>query len=571
LSRQGRLIVVARADPRGEYRWLPPRRPGDVTVTLDELAGADLAAREPIPVDRLESWVQRSAAEHHISELLARMAEHPAVASIAQRGFPLYEFAEPRLRTELARLLRGWTVARAGPAASELICDPCVSPALRIGACAALGLDPRAIAYTLAPVLPGPPRRRALARQLMGLLTRAARPQRVRVVAVAAGKLALAIGSLGEHDLRAAGLGVMPFPDLDHGNGLLLALRRRLPMLSTYAPMRADAGAPVELPDRLGIEGEAALDRALTLLVSHVLCGAAPEQTQAIDTLDRLAGARSLRAIVLPSAAYGASRLLIRWARERGLRVGAMQHGIYALREFDGGDRRADVVFGWGAGTVEQIARWPQPRPAVRPIGVPGVLAPAPSSRRAPVAAGVRRVLVATSNAFDSPLVPASFCDTFIDALGPSVERLAGAGVEIALRPHPCEDPERYRRLLRTRGLGVRVVAGGPFATAAATADILIASASSVAFEAAAVGLPVLLWLGPAPLWLREEHLVAPWVSRLPGMFAVASELRSLVDELIDRPAEGLRVAGELSRRLARYAEPFDAARFAAGLCELGS
>jgi CDP-glycerol glycerophosphotransferase (TagB/SpsB family) len=102
-------------------------------------------------------------------------------------------------------------------------------------------------------------------------------------------------------------------------------------------------------------------------------------------------------------------------------------------------------------------------------------------------------------------------------------------------------------------------------------ADILIAAASSVAFEAAALGLPVLLWHSDAPRWVREAHLVTPWSESLPGMFSDAGEFSALVGALIDEPAEGLRVAGELARHLARYAQPFDSASFARALERLAA
>jgi hypothetical protein len=49
-------------------------------------------------------------------------------------------------------------------------------------------------------------------------------------------------------------------------------------------------------------------------------------------------------------------------------------------------------------------------------------------------------------------------------------------------------------------------------------------------------------------------------------MFEGAQEFCSLAGDLLERPAEGFRVAHELSRELARYAQPFDRTRFAAGL-----
>ena len=484
--------------------------------------------------------------------------------------------------------MRGWTLTRqvtrqAGDGAWDLRCDPLISPALAIGLRAGLGLDIAATPYALPAALPGSRRRRALARQAMRALATVSRPGRVRVAAVAAGKLSLALASLPTAELRGAGVGLMPFPGLDHGNGLLLALRRGLPLLRTYGPALAgmetgvQAGSRkgavgVSLPARLGVESEEALDRALTLLVRRVLEETAPELEQAVAALAAMQDAGSLRAVLLPSAAYGASRLLIEWAHQRELRVGAMQHGIYSFREFDGGDRRTDTIMGWGPGTAEQIAGWPRPWPSVHAVGVPGLIAGV-SVRRSCAAVGSlpRRILVATSSAVEAPLVPVALCDTFIHTIAPGLHRLAAAGAEVELRPHPGEEPERYRRLLRSHCLNVRVVPDGTFSAAIARADILIAAASSVAFEAAALGVPALLWLGPAPRWVREKHLVAPWSQSHPGMFTHAEDFTGLVECLIGRPAEGLRVAHRLSRRLAHYAQPFDAALFAAGLRELGS
>jgi hypothetical protein len=546
-----------------------------MTVVLDELAAEELTERRPIAIDRLQGWEQRSAAEHDLTELAASIAAHPAVAAIEQRGFRLIDFAEYRLRAELVGLLRGWTLAAAAAGARELSCDPALAPAVEIGVRAGLGLDFRAVPYTAPAALPGSRRRRAVARQLMRAGAGASRRQakHARVAVVAAGKLALALASLSGGELRAACVGLMPFPGLDHGNGLLLAARRRLPLLSSYEPMRLGSGVPVILPARLELHEDGELDRALSLLVTRVLGAVASEFDQAVRSLDRIALHRSLRAVLLPSGAYGAARLLIEWARGRGLRVGVMQHGIYAFCEFDGSDRRADVILGWGEGTEEQIARWPAPRPAVRAVGVPGLLAAAVSpGRGGSAAAGVapRKVLIATSNTVDTPIGPAAFCEMFIYALAPDIGRLTEAGVAVELRPHPIEDPERYRRLLRARGLDVRIASAGSFPAALAGVDIVISSASSVAFEAAALGVPVLLWLGPAPRWMREEHLLSPWSESLPGTFQTAEDLRPLVSDLLERPTEGLRVARELGRRLARYAQPFDRAAFAAGLRMLG-
>lgn len=226
----------------------------------------------------------------------------------------------------------------------------------------------------------------------------------------------------------------------------------------------------------------------------------------------------------------------------------------------------ADVLFSWGEGTAEQVRDWPEPRPRLVQVGTPGTSAAPPRSAQAPL----RRVLVAATGMYvDTPLASFSLSDEFLDVLAPGLAALAGA-VELRLRPHPNEDPARYRRLLACHGLPVAVTAGGLFPAAAAWADLVVASATSVAFEAAALGLPVLLWPGGAPSGVREEHLLPPWTGGPPGMFHTAAEFSALAALLVERPAAGLAVAHELRERLARYARPFDPAAFAAGLRLLG-
>ncbi len=111
----------------------------------------------------------------------------------------------------------------------------------------------------------------------------------------------------------------------------------------------------------------------------------------------------------------------------------------------------------------------------------------------------------------------------------------------------------------------------GPFAPAAAAADIVVSAISSVAFEAAALGLPVLLWLSGAPNWVRRDYAVIPWTHNEPGMFEGAQEFMELADGLLERPAQTLALAHGLARHLARFAEPFQPERFAEGLRSLVS
>jgi hypothetical protein len=557
-----RLVVVCAFRENRRYDWLPPPRADDITVTLDGIANADLADRRPIHFDELESWEQRSAAERRIGELLAAVRADPAVAAIELSGHSLIDFAEYRLRMETARLLRGWTLAGALDGTGELACDPAAAPALVMGVRAGMGLDPALTPYAAPPEVPGSRVARAAMRPVMRALASVSRPARVRVAAVAAGKLMLALDAIAGADLRAVGVGTMPFPGLDHGNSAVVSLRRRLPMLATFGWRHVASAPPVRLPERLDLGCEPGLDRALTVLTARLLGDAAPELAYAVAALARIERARELRALLLPTAALGSSRLLISWAHRRGVRVGAIQHGIYAHREFDGGDRHADVVFAWGEGSAEQARGWPEPQPTLLPVGVPGVRA---AASRPPVAR-LRRALIATSNSVDTPIAPAAFCETFVDVLAPGLARMTAAGIELTLRLHPAEDGSYYRRLLSRHGLDIPIASDGPFTMAAAMTDILISSTSSVAFEAAALGLPVLMWLGPAPRWVREKHLVSPWVDSAPGMFERAEDFGSLVEDFLERPVGAFAVAHDLGRRLARYAQPFDPDRFAEGL-----
>jgi hypothetical protein len=571
-----RLIVVYREDPSKRYEWLGPPRPGDVLVTFDGLAHADLAEHGALLFDRLQSWEERSAGEHRVDELLDAVRAHPSVASIERDGLRLIDFAAFRLREELTRLLRGWSLARVASGAKRLVCDPAAPAALQMGAHAALGLEAAEVPYRLAPALPGSSLTRALARPVMRAVAARSRPARVRVAVVATGKLTPALAALPREELRELGVGTMPFPGLDYGNSALLALRRRLPMLATCGPparsLERAAGpsawlTSAGLPERPMLAREAAFDRALGLLVARVLAAAAPELDGVQRALDGLERARTLRALLLPTTGYGAGRLLVDWAHRRDLRVGVMQHGIYALRTSPWIDGAADLLFGWGEGTADSLAAWPQPHPRLVCAGVPGTLTAPPRTLQGQP----RRVLVAgTGSGIDTPLTPLALSEEFIDVVAPSLVRLAAGGVELRLRPHPNEQPERYRQLLARHNLPPVVAAGGPFTQAAAWADLVIASGSSVAFEAAALGLPVLLWRGSAPPAVRREHLTLPWTADFPGMFADARDLHKLVDALLEHPRAGLRVAHSLRTRLERYAQPFDPTRFAEGLHMLG-
>jgi hypothetical protein len=402
---------------------------------------------------------------------------------------------------------------------------------------------------------------------MMRIIAATSPQERVRVAVVVAGRMYAALASLSSKDLHAAGVGVMPFPGLDRGDGLLLALRRRLPVLTAFGFRRPGPGPAVRLPRQLDLVSEPRLDRALAIIVARLLIGAASELDRAVRIIGGLIRTLSLQALLLPNSGNNISQLLTEWAHDRELRVGVIQSDPYTLREYGAGDRLADVVLGWGEGAAEQARDWRTPRPTVVPVGIPGISA---IPFRTPTLA-LRRAVIATSHAAESPMDPAGSPGAFMEAVIPGLQRLAAAGVKLELR-HLGENPECYVRMLHAHGLDVRAICGASLSVSVIGADLLISSMSSVAFEAAALGAPILVWLGPAPKSIREEHLVDPWArSGIPGTFDTADDLLALIDDLVERPARGFQVAYTLSRELAHYAQPFDKARFAAALLDLGS
>jgi ABC-type amino acid transport substrate-binding protein len=238
------------------------------------------------------------------------------------------------------------------------------------------------------------------------------------------------------------------------------------------------------------------------------------------------------------------------------------------LVEGDGGDRRADVLFGWGPAVAGQVARWTAPQPRLEVVGVPG-LARATRRRRD---SRLQRVLVATTTGpFGTALAPWSTREDFLDALGDGLDRLRKAGIGIELRLHPREPTAEYEIMEGRAGRDPLPLAPpGPFAKVAERADLLIAPYSSVAFEAAALDIPVAMWIPDVTAAVRA-HFVPPLSEDLPGTFANAAGFDGLVARALDDRAGGLDTALSLSRNLGAYIAPLDTGRFASALVELGS
>src|SRR4051794_20808501 len=170
--------------------------------------------------------------------------------------------------------------------------------------------------------------------------------------------------------LRGLGVGVAAFPLLSGGDAVRLAVRRRTP-LSTFALSKTGEATPdVTHPIDLALE-QPELERAVDFVTRSVLrraLGTAKRAKSALGALDEL---RGCRAILLPSASGTEAGLLTLWARQRGVRCGVVQHGIYGFRHWGIEDRLVDVLLAWGPAVAAQLDELSGARAAVVPIGVP--------------------------------------------------------------------------------------------------------------------------------------------------------------------------------------------------------
>jgi len=565
-----RVVLVWQADPAAAYAWVPPSGPGDAVVSFDALAAQELDECGARNFDDLIGWEQRSAAQHHVARLVACLRDDEALATRGFDGHALGPFVEFRARAEFAHVLRGFSAGLAlGGAARSLVEDPALPAAVGLGARAALGLDVEHARYLPdVPAVKPEPLKRLGANAAMRTLAAATPVRNVRVAAVLNARVAPAITALPRAQLRAAGLGAMPFPGLDYGNSARLAARLRIPFLATLDPVRTRRATCPELGAGPAFPGE---DPRLATALRRVTRGLVevswPRLVEAAYAVRGLRRARDLRALVLPTTAVGASRLLMDWAHRRGIAVASVQHGVYGFREHDGGDSRADVLFAWSERVGEQALAWPQPRPRIVAVGVPGMACP---PARPPAHGPPRRVLVATTGRpIESALGTTSFHEQFIAVIAPGLRTLMHAGVRVELRLHPLEDRLVYRRILAGLSLDVPFAAAEPLPDAIRRAELLVAAPSSVAFEAGVLGAPVLVWTGGTPLAIRQEHLLAPLSLDLPGMFGDAAQFQTLTRGLVAEGAPTLAMGRALAAQLGSYARPFDAGRFGQGLVEL--
>ncbi len=543
----------------------PAPASGDLVLVFARSGAPVQSDAEVVFADELLDWPARSAIEHRLDELLAATrAQMPDAA--------LIEASEYDLRMAWLDLLlahaAGAALREAGPFAA-LEPSAQTPEATVTGVAVGLGIAAPARPAT-APAL-GDGRqagvRGEIARQIVAARAATTRARSIRVLAFPGLKLGEALGELSRSRLRDLDLAVAGLSPLGYGEAAKLVLRRFLPAVDAPGRLTVEPSPPSPAPAQL--TGTPALDGALADVAGAPLLRGArlvAEVASVLPTLERLP---KLRAIVLPTAALGVTRLLGRSAAERGLRVASYQHGIYGLIEGDGGDRRSDVLFGWGPDVARQVSMWTPPQPRLEPVGVPG-LAHHARRRGAPT---LRRVLVATTaGPFGNALTAWGTREDFLDALSDGVARLRTANVEVELRLHPRESAQEYAIMDRRAGRdSLPLAPAGPFAQVVERADLLVTPYSSVAFEAAALAIPVLMWMPHVPPAVRAEHFVPPLSEELPGAFADAPAFGRLVAGALEDPVAGLEPAISLSRILSRYVAALDTDRFATALAELGT
>jgi hypothetical protein len=547
---------------------------GGRCLVFDPL-GADVVAAhgvEPVLADDLLDWDTRAAVELKVAELLAALRSRVGARADVAGGDDLpraaADLAEYELRFEWTALLCAHAAAsRVSAGYAAVVPQPGTPSAILAGVQAATGHWAGAPRYWRPVVEPPPPRRLAHAVADAVVAARAvATPRRsIRLLALPAMRIITALAPLEPAELREAGLAVGVFPGLTHGDPLRLVVAKRLPAF-VPAPGRSRPAAPPEV----GPTGEPGLlDAALRAAGDRMLARAAAGAAAARRALRSMESLSELRAVLLPTTALGAARLVRDWAALRGLRIGVVQHGMYAFRDWDGGDRLADVIYGWGPGVASQVAAWGAPPPTVEVVGAPGLPHRSATHRSAPT---VSRVMVASTHPnLGTAFTPWGFRWAFLGSLGAGLRILGRAGAAVTLRPHPSEPHVGYERILDALGLdGVKVTSAGVFGEVASDYDVVICPPSSAAVEAAAVGVPVLLWTGGQPGAIRRRFLVPPLSEELPGSFADGPEFDRLARQAVETPDALLSEARSLSERLLAYAEPYEPRRLANQLRKLG-
>jgi hypothetical protein len=523
------------------------------------------------------SWEDRSRIELNAYDLTHAVLSRLRVDSSPEAPY-IADFVSFELLPAVVNLLRAFLVARRwvekepGVRHADVSIDPRCPPSVRLGVAAALEgyafcTKGSASHWLSLGAVSGPPHWRYRLLRSAGRLEASVSPRsKVRIIAIPGMALRTALSDCDPSALRRAGVGLSSLPLLGEGRAVALAARWRLPLVAAPAAIARSGHGPELSVDWDRFDFDPALDPALERLARPILLSAIEPIRRVLAVLRAWERLPALRAVVLPTTAHGVGRLIVKWANARGVRVAAMQHGIYAFREFDGGDRRADVILTWGPGVADQVREWENSRATTTAVGAPSIK---PSARR-DQRRRVDRILLCTTNSpIGSALGRFDFQRAFLADVAPGIRQLVRDGVDVRVRIHPAESRAVYLAAISELGINVALPPSGPLADALDWSDLVVSSLSSVAFEAACAGVPVLLWTGRTPIEIRRQHFVPPLSDDLPGMFRDAAEFSSIAAEIGARRDTTHPGACELQRQLARYVVPFERRRFERAITDL--
>jgi hypothetical protein len=527
---------------------------GGVALVLDRQMLPELEARriETYFVDDLLDWTTRAEIEREVAGVLDQLRMDERLAEVTIEGYNLAASARYDIRIGATDVLRTIAAIRTIPEASSW-----TPPSLNgcplgatLGARAALGAFPEA-SSSAAPRA-AIPKMASIANRILRMASVLRSKPEARVVAFPGGKVLDALQAIDGRALRSLPLAVAAFPGLVAGGAARLSARGIPAVVAHTRPTSGTRSPLVAAVPTLA--AEPAVDAALRAVVGSALARTAKtvaETAQALETLEP----RGWRSVVLPTTSGPTATVVREWARRRNLVCAVVQHGIYGFRDWDDGDQDADVLLAWGPGVQSQFPSAQE----VRIVGAPGV----PEPHRGAARDG-RRILIVTTNApLGSALGTHGFCEDFIRAVAAGLPALLDTGYTVTLRPHPTESRERYKRMLGPLAGRVSISTTRSFAKDADASDFVIGSASSATFEAAALQLPVALWLGGLPLAVRASFLLPPLDGELPATFNSPEDFVTLADSLARRDGVALDEMQALARRLRHYAVPFQPDRFA--------
>ena len=258
------------------------------------------------------------------------------------------------------------------------------------------------------------------------------------------------------------------------------------PLRRRWATRRADALlAALGPPPSIDVDG-LALGPVLHERAAALARRRAAADLAAAGVLRRALTSGHVRRVVIPSDMEPDMRLVAHVARSCGVRTLLLAHGAYPIRH-----TLVDMQ------VADDIALWSQTfgptyhdgRGALHVVGYPETLA----VKRAVVAPDgpPRVIVVGRATETTTAMIDERYVVRHYAAAVEGI-RAACPDAQIVLRPHPAESRRAAPRIARDYP-GVRVDSRLPILEALIQADLCVGTASTVSFQAALVGVPVIV------------------------------------------------------------------------------